>query len=57
MCSNTFRMSAVDAQHDVAAIDWLQTILVVAKLPDGRMWLTHDSDAVMCVCVWIPSEW
>jgi hypothetical protein len=44
-------MSAVDAQHDVAAIDWLQTILVVAKLPDGRMWLTHDSDAVMCVCV------
>ena len=45
LCSNTFRMSSVDGLHDVAAIDWLQTNIVDAQLPDGCTWFIQDSDA------------
>ena len=38
LCSNTFRMSAQDGLDDVAAIDWLQSNIVDAKLPEGRAW-------------------
>ena len=38
LCSNTFRMSSQDGLDDVAAIDWLQSNIVDARLPEGRTW-------------------
>ena len=38
LCSNTFRMSSDDGLCDMAAVDWLQSNIVDAKLPEGQTW-------------------